>query len=62
METGGDGVFEWHVNPSTRPALTAAKKTEHYVLSVTGPKGVGISRRLVVKRGQRINLGNVVVE
>jgi murein tripeptide amidase MpaA len=62
METGSDGRFDWHVNPSTRPALTAAKKTEHYVLSVTGPKGVGISRRLVVKRGQRIDLGNVVVE
>jgi hypothetical protein len=62
METGSDGRFDWHVNPSTRPALTAAKKTEHYVLSVTGPKGVGVSRRLVVKRGQRINLGNVVVE
>jgi hypothetical protein len=62
MQTGTDGRFEWHVNPSTRPAVTAAKKTEHYVLSITGPKGVGISRRLVVKRGQRIDLGTVVVE
>jgi hypothetical protein len=62
METGPDGRFEWHVNPSTRPALTAAKKTESYVLSITGPKGVGESRRLVVKRGQRIDLGTVVVE
>jgi hypothetical protein len=32
------------------------------VLSVSGPKGVGVSCRLVVKRGQRINLGDVVVE
>jgi hypothetical protein len=61
METGGDGVFEWHVNPSTRPAVTAAKKTEAYVLAITGPDGVGVSRRIVVKRGQRIDLGNVVV-
>ncbi len=62
METGGDGVFEWHVNPSTRPALIAAKKTEAYVLAITGPKGVGVSRRIVVKRGQRVDLGTVVVE
>jgi hypothetical protein len=61
METGPDGRFEWNVNPSTRPALTAAKKTEAYVMAVTGPGGVGVSRRLVVKRGQRIDLGNVVV-
>ena len=62
METSGNGRFEWHVNPSTRPAVTAAKKTESYVLSITGPKGIGISRRMVVKRGQRIDLGTVVVE
>lgn len=62
METGSDGAFTWHVNPSTRPALAAAKKTESYVLAITGPKGIGVSRRLVVKRGQRIDLGKVVVE
>jgi hypothetical protein len=62
METGDDGVFAWHVNPSTRPAVAAAKKTESYVLAITGPKGVGVSRRIVVKRGQRIDLGTVVVE
>ena len=61
METGNDGRFEWHVNPSTRPALTFAKKTEAYVLSITGPTGEGVSRRLVVKRAQRIDLGTVVV-
>lgn len=62
MVTGSDGEFTWHVNPSTRPALTAARKTESYVLAITGPQGVGVSRRLVVKRGQRIDLGTVVVE
>lgn len=61
MQTGSDGRFAWHVNPSTRPALAAAKKTESYVLSITGPDGVGVSRRMVVKRGQRIDLGTVVV-
>jgi Zinc carboxypeptidase len=62
METGTDGTFEWHVNPSTRPAKAAAKKTESYVLAITGPKGSGISKRIVVKRGQRIKLGDVVVD
>ncbi|MDP3714105.1 MAG: M14 family metallopeptidase [Mycobacteriales bacterium] len=62
METGTDGKFEWHVNPSTRPAKVAAKKTESYVLAITGPKGSGISKRIVVKRGQRIKLGDVVVD
>ncbi len=62
METGSDGRFEWHVNPSTRPAFAAAKKTEAYVLVITGPKGSGISKRIVVKRGQRIKLGDVVVD
>lgn len=62
METSDSGVFTWHVNPSTRPAVTAAKKTEAYVLSITGPDGTGVSRRIVVKRGQRLDLGEVVVE
>jgi hypothetical protein len=39
-----------------------SRKTEAYVLSVTGPNGGGISRRLVVQRGQRIDLGTVVVD
>ena len=59
MTTGSDGRFRWHVNPSTRPAVAAAKKTESYLLTITGPDGVGISRKLVVKRGQRIDLGTV---
>ena len=61
MATGGDGRFSWHVNPSTRPAVAAAKKTEAYLLTITGPGGIGASRRLVVRRGQRIDLGRVVV-
>ncbi|MBC7374138.1 MAG: zinc carboxypeptidase, partial [Frankiales bacterium] len=61
MSTGSDGSFAWHVNPSTRPIIAAAKKTESYLLTVTGPDGVGVSRRLVLTRGQRLDLGNVVV-
>ena len=61
MTTGSDGRFAWHVNPSTRPIIAAAGKTETYLLTVTGPGGVGYSRRLVVARGQRIDLGQIVV-
>ena len=62
MQASSDGTFSWHVNPSTRPIVFAAKKTEAYTLTITGPNGVGVSRRLVVKRGQRIDLGTVVVD
>ena len=62
MTTGSDGRFAWHVNPSTRPIVAAAKKTESWLLTVTGPSGAGVSRRLVVKRGERIDLGALVVE
>ena len=65
MTTGPDGVFEWHVNPSTRPAVEAAaqddSQRETYLLTVTGPSGEGYSRRLVVRRGQVVDLGTVTV-
>ena len=61
MTAGADGRFAWHVNPSTRPAVAFAGGKESYLLTITGPSGVGVSRRLVVKRGQRIDLGTVVV-
>ena len=62
MRAGSDGRFSWHVNPSTRPAVTAAGGSESYLLTVTGPSGEGVSRRLVVRRGQRIDLGTLVVD
>lgn len=61
MQAGPDGRFRWHVNPSTRPAVAFEGGEEAYLLTVTGPAGEGISRRLVVRRGQRIDLGTVVV-
>ncbi len=61
MTAGADGRFDWHVNPSTRPAVAFAGGKEYYLLTVTGPNGVGVSRRLAIKRGQRIDLGTVVV-
>ena len=63
METGPDGVFEWSVNPSTRPAFVPQGKVESYLLTVTatGGKGEGFAKRIVVERGQRYPLGDVVV-
>jgi hypothetical protein len=61
MTAAEDGTFSWSVNPSTRPIEFAANKVESYILTVTGPKGEGVGRRLVVKRGDRIDLGAVVV-
>ena len=61
MSTGPDGVFSWTVNPSTRPIVHASGERESYLLTITGPDGVGVSRRLVVERGERLDLGDVVV-
>jgi hypothetical protein len=61
MVADADGRFEWHVNPSTRPIEFANGKVESYILTVTGPQGRGVGRRLVVKRGDRVDLGTVVV-
>jgi hypothetical protein len=61
MRAEKDGTFSWAVNPSTRPIKSAAGNLESYVLTVTGPQGEGVGRRLVVRRGQRIDLGTVVV-
>ena len=61
MRAAPDGTFEWSVNPSTRPALAFAGELESYLLTVTGPKGEGLGQRLVVQRGDVIDLGTVVV-
>ncbi|MCW2779467.1 MAG: Carboxypeptidase precursor, partial [Frankiales bacterium] len=61
MTAADDGTFTWHVNPSTRPAVAFKGEQEHWLLTVTGPTGEGVSRRLFVERGQTIDLGDVVV-
>ena len=61
MTANEDGTFAWSVNPSTRPIEFAAGNEESYILTVTGTAGEGIGRRLVVKRGDVIDLGTVVV-
>jgi hypothetical protein len=57
LATGGDGRFEWHVNPSTRP-IPEVKGKESYTLTV---KAGGRTKRLtvVVDRGEILNLGTI---
>jgi hypothetical protein len=62
METGPDGRFEYHVNPSTRPFLLIEDEREAYQLAVQGKaSGQGISRSVDIDRGEILNLGNIVV-
>ncbi|CAN5288117.1 hypothetical protein BH23ACT9_BH23ACT9_38060 [soil metagenome] len=49
LTTAGDGSFEWHVNPSTRPIAEIAGTTESYQLSVDG----GAPVEVTIGRGQR---------
>jgi len=59
-ETGGDGVIEWHVNPTTRPTEQTAGKTETATLSIStagGTKQIDV----LVRRGEALDLGDVSV-
>jgi hypothetical protein len=56
METESDGMFVYHVNPSTRPYLQFEGVTESYELTAKG-KGLGTVRDVVVDRGQDLDLG-----
>jgi murein tripeptide amidase MpaA len=62
MTADPSGAFSWSVNPSTRPIEFAAGNVESYLLTITHPTtGEGSARRLVVRRGDRIDLGTVLV-
>ena len=55
-----DGRFEYHVNPSTRPAIWYEGGTEAYSLTAVAPSGQR-SLDVVVERGQVADLGDVTV-
>jgi len=47
------GRFAWHVNPSTRPFVAKAGRTEAWTLTCESAKGVVLeTQRVVVRRGQ----------
>lgn len=58
MIANADGNFRWHVNPSTRP-IAEAKPTEAYTLTISGPAGKVRRLRIVIERGDRVNLGTI---
>ena len=56
-ETGSDGAFSWHVNPSTRPYYEGGSR-ETYTLTVKyGSKTKTF--RILAKRGQTVRLGTI---
>ncbi|HVE99547.1 MAG TPA: M14 family zinc carboxypeptidase [Mycobacteriales bacterium] len=57
--TGANGAFVWHVNPSTRPAVQAAGRTEAYTVTISAPGLRPVTKRVVVRRGQRVDLGTI---
>jgi len=54
-----DGSFAWHVNPSTRPVVQAAGGAEAYTVTISAPGARAVTRQVVVRRGQRMDLGTV---
>ena len=58
MTTAADGRFTYHVNPSTRPYLTAAGEQESYELVAKGA-GKGCARDVFVPRAQITPLGDL---
>lgn len=61
FRTEGDGTFELHVNPSTRPIVADRKGEERYGLGFIGGKWTQ-AVRIAVGRGDVIDLGDVVLD
>ena len=59
--TDDQGNFELHVNPSTQPKVEFLGREEAYTLVFTSDDGASAARRLVVKRGDVIDLGAVTL-
>ena len=60
METGPDGVFRYHVNPSTRPHVEAEGGQEAYRLTAAAGAATA-TREVIVDRGQVLDLGQVAL-
>jgi hypothetical protein len=61
MKADGDGRFEWHVNPSTRPLIAAEGKKETYALKITSSGHKPGKRKIFLKRGDVLDLGDVTL-
>ncbi len=58
-QAAANGSFAWHVNPSTRPAIQAAGGVEAYTVTISAPGAPSVTRQVVVRRGQRVDLGTI---
>lgn len=54
-----NGVFTWHLSPSTRPHLEAKGKTETYTLKVSVDGASAKTLSVEVARGQRLDVGTI---
>ena len=60
MDTGSDGTFVYHVNPSTRPHVEAEGGREAYTL--TAAAGAATTTvEVVIDRGETLDLGTIVL-
>ncbi len=58
MTVPKSGLFEYHVNPSTRPFEAQAGKTEAFKLTCEDASGKVLeTREVVIRRGQSVQLG-----
>ena len=62
IETDEDGVFEWTVYPTTRPALEFVGQEERVTIRAERPDGSGATEQLVyLSRGDVQDLGTITV-
>ena len=60
MDTGSDGAFTYHVNPSKRPWLQGAEN-EAYEVTIAAAGKQPVTRTIAVSRGDALDLGQVTL-
>ena len=58
MDTGADGAFTYHVNPSKRPWLEGAEE-EAYQVTVSATGKQPVTRTVALSRGDSVDLGTI---
>ena len=58
MDTGSEGAFTYHVNPSKRPWLEGAEN-EAYEVKISAPGKQPLAQSVALSRGDDVNLGQI---
>ncbi|MGH2711398.1 MAG: hypothetical protein ACRDH9_09375, partial [Actinomycetota bacterium] len=58
MDTGSDGRFDYHANPSRRPWLEGAEN-EAYQVTIAAEGKEPLAQTIAVSRGDVVDLGTV---